>query len=355
MRNTIRIVSPVLAWAMAATAAHAAPPEAALVERDAAGNMVVSWTDPNPVDIYVSGAPGQAPARETLVSRHDRDGRETVAGAGPERRVFLLRDTKSGDVTRVAERILPLAHGSNFRDLGGYPAANGKHVRWGLIYRSGATPLLDGGDIAQVKALGLAAMVDLRSSEERVLAPTRLTGIRYLAIDYPMMTMMGGAMPATTGEMPVLYRRMPAFLTPHLRIVFDELLAAKGPVMFHCSAGQDRTGVTAAIILSALGVPRERIIADYHLSTTYRRPENEMPPLPPELAATSPVARMFVGNQSAPNGRRPMPLKTADGTAFLEGALDEIDTRWGSVGGFLKAELGLTEQDIRRLRATLTE
>lgn len=354
MRRSFRIVSPVLAGAIAATA-HAAPPEAALVERDTAGNVVVTWRAANPVDVYVSAGPGPAPTRETLVSRHDRDGRETVAAAGTERRIFLLRDARSGEVTRVAERVLPLEHGSNFRDLGGYPAANGKHVRWGLIYRSGATPLLGEGDVARVKALGLAAMVDLRSSEERVLAPTRLTGIRYLAIDYPMMTMMGSDLPATTGEMPVLYRRMPAFLTPHLRIVFDELLAGKGPVMFHCSAGQDRTGVTAAIILAALGVPRDRIIADYHLSTTYRRPENEMPPLAPELAATNPVARMFAGHQSAPHARRPMPLRTADGTAFLEGALDEIDTRWGSVDGFLKAELGLTGQDIRRLRATLTE
>src|SRR3546814_16616904 len=77
---------------------------------------------------------------------------------------------------RVAERALPLEHGSNFRDIGGYPAAGGKHVRWGMIFRSGGTPLLNDADEQRIGALKLGEMVDLRSSEERVLAPTRISG-----------------------------------------------------------------------------------------------------------------------------------------------------------------------------------
>src|SRR3546814_13513140 len=90
---------------------------------------------------------------------------------------------------RVAERALPLEHGSNFRDIGGYPAAGGKHVRWGMIFRSGGTPLLNDADEQRIGALKLGAMVDLRSSEERVLAPTRIYGVRYPAVGYSMGTM----------------------------------------------------------------------------------------------------------------------------------------------------------------------
>jgi len=354
MRGTLGIALCGLALTVSGSA-QAAPPAAAVVERDGNGALVVRWRDTNPVDVVVSDKPDTATSSATPVSLKDADGQATLADTEPARRYFLLRDTKSGQVARTAERVLPLERGSNFRDLGGYPAARGRHVRWGAIYRSGATPLLNDADVTQVKALHLAAIVDLRSSEERVMAPTRITGVRYLAIDYPMMAMMGRDMATTPGEMPTLYRRMPSFLTPHLKIVFDELLAGKGPVMFHCSAGQDRTGVTAAIVLSALGVPRDKIIEDYHLSTVWRRPEFEMPRIDPALAETNPVARMFAGYQGSSASRQPTPLKTADGHAFLEGALAEIDARWGSVHGFLKAELGLTEREIRHLQASLTE
>ncbi len=354
MHRQIRFTTALLVMA-SATALHAAAPVGGVVERDPAGGLVLRWTDANPVDVFASPRADATPASATLVSRADADGQEAVADAGPERRYFILRDTRSGKMSRVAERVLPLERGSNFRDLGGYETAGGRHVRWGLIYRSGATALLADGDVARVKALGLADIIDLRSSEERVLAPTRLTGIRYSAIDYSMLSMMGARTGGVPADMFELYRNMPAFLAPHLRIVFGDLVAQKGPIMFHCSAGQDRTGVTVALILSALGVPRDRIIADYHLSTTYRRPENEMPVITPAMAETNPVARMFAGYQSAPGARTPTPLKNAEGRAFLEGAFAEIDARWGSVDGYLKGELGLTERDLRRLRTAYTE
>src|SRR3546814_14564024 len=68
---------------------------------------------------------------------------------------FRLRDQRDGGMIRVAERALPLEHGSNFRDIGGYPAAGGKHVRWGMIFRSGWTPLLNDADEQRIGALKL--------------------------------------------------------------------------------------------------------------------------------------------------------------------------------------------------------
>lgn len=344
-----------MALALAAASAQATPPADARAERDASGNLVVSWADDNPVDIFVSNSPDAAFARTGVISAKDRDGREAVPDAGTQRRYFILRDTRTGDQTRVAERVLTLDQGSNFRDIGGYATSTGRRIKWGKIYRSGATPLLTDRDVDQIKSLGIVDMIDLRSSEERVLAPTRLNGIRYTAIDYSMMSMMPTSRVAGSADMTALYHRMPSFLAPHLRIVFDDLLGAKGPILYHCSAGQDRTGVTSAIILAALGVPRDTIIGDYHLSTTYRRPQYEMPPISPALIETNPVAKMFAMYQKAPNASTPNPLKEADGKAFLLGALDEIDTRWGSVDAFLMKEIGLTKTDLARLRATYTE
>jgi protein-tyrosine phosphatase len=340
---------------VAALAVQAAPVWAlddAKVARDGSA-LTVSWRAKKPVDVYVADRADAAPAAAQLVSRADGDGTFTMPDAGTTRRYFVLREAGQKGVVRTAERLVPLEKGSNFRDIGGYAAAGGKHVRWGLIYRSGATPLLTDTDMAKVRELGLTDMIDLRSSEERVIAPTRITGIRYSAVNYSMLTMMGDRRALTNGS--ALYHNFPAFLAPQLRIVFDDLLRKRGPIAYNCSAGQDRTGFATAMVLSALGVPRATIIADYHLSTAYRRPENELPPIDDAMAKTSPVAGMFAGLQKSPTAKVAQPLKEADGTPYLAGAFAEIDQRWGSVEAYLDKEVGVTKGDLALLRATYLE
>ena len=328
--------------------------EKASVERVSPSAVVVRWTDRDPVDVLVSEKADAAPADAKLVSRADKDGRQQLAAPTSERLYVLLRDTRSGRTVRVAERVLPLAQGSNFRDLGGYATADGKHVRWGRIFRSGATPMLTDADLAEVKALGLANMVDLRSSEERVLAPSRITGVPYTAIGYSMTTMMPMG-PIQQAQMGALYRELPTFLAPHLRIVFSELLSGDGPLVYNCSAGQDRTGFVSAMVLSALGVPRSTIIEDYHLSTALRRPEYEMPKIDLAAHPGDPVAAMFAGGQGHAEARKPRPLMTPDGRAYLDQALAAIDERWGSVDAYLEKEIGLTPAKIAQLRAAYLE
>ncbi len=250
------------------------------------------------------------------------------------------------------ERLVALDHASNFRDIGGYPTRDGKHVRWSLIYRSAATPLLTPADVVRLKALGLANLVDLRSDEERVLAPTRLDGIPYSAIGYSMAAMMNAA---GGFDMKGLYHSFPTFLGPQLRIIFRDLERKREPIAYNCSAGQDRTGFVTAMILSALGVPRDVIYQDYLLSTGYRHPEYELPPIDPALAATSPVAGMLAKAQQDPRYAKPNPLFGADKVPYLTYAFDEIDAKWGSPENYLKQEVGLTTQDIDQLRALYLE
>lgn len=336
-----------LAALLAAAPLLAAPPTDARVERDASGALVARWTATGPIDVLVADRADVPASKARVVALADRDGSEAIDGTAP-RTYVLLRDRQSGKVVRLAERLVPLAGGSNFRDIGGYEAAGQRHVRWGLIYRSGGSALLTDADLGRIGALGLANMVDLRSDEERVLAPSRIDGTPYAAYGYSMAKL------GFTGGMEAGYRGMPTMLKPQLRLVFAKLLRGEGPLVYNCSAGQDRTGFVTAMILSALGVARPTIIADYHLSTRYRRPENEMPRIDPAVAASNPVAAMFASYQKVPN-QQPQPLKTADGKAFLSFALDEIDSRWGSVDGYLKAELGIGPREIRQLRALYTE
>ncbi len=328
------------------SAAHAAV-HAGQVERDGNGALKVTWQADGPVDVYVSDQPETPIRRARLVSAGDADGHHSYAATGATRTYFILSD-RHGASLRVAERLLPLDHGSNFRDIGGYAGAGGKHVRWGMIYRSGGQPLLSDTDLATVNALKLKQLVDLRSSEERVLAPTRISGVPYTAIGYSMAAMMksgGGRNGVDT------YRNFPLFLAPQLRIIFTQLLNAQSPIAYNCSAGQDRTGFSTAMILSALGVARDTILEDYHLSTKFRHPEFEMPLIDAAAHPGDAAAQMFSKYQQLPGWKTPQPLKEADGRAYLLGAFEEIEAKWGSVDAYLEKEIGLKPAQRTRLRA----
>lgn len=349
--------------ALLLSAAGAAPAYAisdADVERTAPDHLMVSWTDPDPVDVYVSSKPDAAIGDARRVAQADRDGKYDLEVTPGERVYLLLHDGGDGSKVRLAERVLPLDHGSNFRDLGGYPAAGGKHVRWGMIYRSGASPMLTDTDLRQIQSLGLDNMVDLRSSEERTMAPTRISGIPYTAVGYPMAAISSrfNESPGRQSMVPQLeqvYRNFPTALAPQLRIIFDRLLDGEAPIAYNCSAGQDRTGFVTAMILSALGTPREVIYRDYALSPTYRHPEYEMPKIDPVAQKDNPVAMFFARYQQDPAAAKPKPLNEADGTPYLAWSFDEIEKRWAGVDRYLQEEAGVAAADLTKLRSMYLE
>ena len=316
------------------------------VERTATDKVTVFWSDKTPVDVYLSDHADASLADAKLVSEHNRAGHFETLVTGTAHPIFLLKEVKDGSVVRIAERALPLAQGSNFRDLGGYPAADGRHIRWGVLYRSGATPVLSDADLAQIQSLGLKDMIDLRTSEERSLAPTRIQGVRYAAFNYSLTSLMGSQLPSDAGS---LYSRFPTLLEPQLRMLFHTLLADEGPVVYNCSAGQDRTGFATAMLLSALGVSREVIFSDYLLSTTYRHPEFEMPKLDP-AQTNNPIAAYYARAQQDPNYRKPTRLVDANERPLLQSSFTEIETRWGSVEAYLAKEIGVQAADLAKLR-----
>jgi protein-tyrosine phosphatase len=255
------------------------------------------------------------------------------------------------------DRLLPLQGGSNFRDLGGYYTRDGMLVRRGLLFRSGAMASLTAADYAYLEPFGFRAIVDLRSAEERDLYPNQWAATAQIPLlyhDYSMAAMMrrqaeesGGAPP----DMLAFYRQMPYFLEPQLRIVFRELLEGHAPLVWNCSAGQDRTGVTSAIVLLALGVPRDVVLHDYLQSTRYRDPVAERGDVDLAAAAKSNAfAAMMLRYAAGDRAWKANPLLTEAGVPFLRLALDQVEQDFGSIEAFLDRQVGIDAEDLARLR-----
>jgi protein-tyrosine phosphatase len=102
-------------------------------------------------------------------------------------------------------------------------------------------------------------------------------------------------------------------------------------------------------------ITRATILEDYHLSTRFRRPENEMPPISVETAASDPVANFFANTRKSLDWKTPRPFYSPAGTSRLGDALDAIDARWGSVENYLRVGMGITDAQIATLRATYLE
>jgi protein-tyrosine phosphatase len=169
-------------------------------------------------------------------------------------------------------RKLPLSGCVNFRDLGGYPTTDGRRVRWRRLFRADGLTRLDAEDCARLVELGLTTVIDLRTVGElegRGRFPDDV-----VPVDYHHLPLTDVLPPPEDLER---YRE-PDFVTARYRQMFTEgsssitravhVLAAPNalPAVFHCSAGKDRTGVVAALVLGFLGVPRDVIVEDYALS-----------------------------------------------------------------------------------------
>ena len=160
----------------------------------------------------------------------------------------------------------------NFRDLGGYPGADGRRIRWRRLFRADGLTRLDADDCAQLADLGLATVIDLRTKgevDERGRFPEDAFEVEYHHLP------LTDVLPPTED---LSRYDEPAFVTSRYRRLFSEgssslaravhVLAEPGalPAVFHCSAGKDRTGILAALVLGFLGVPRDVIVEDYALS-----------------------------------------------------------------------------------------
>jgi protein-tyrosine phosphatase len=246
-----------------------------------------------------------------------------------------------------SRRAVPLQGTSNFRDLGGYPAAGGKHVKWGHIYRSADISKLTDSDLQTLQSRHVALVCDLRGPQEYAQAPDRLpTGVRRLELPAgsekidPRLLSGGAKTISRDSLMRAVYTTI-SFFPAKYKPMFDELLALPGDeaLLFHCTAGKDRTGIGAALVLSALGVDRRTILKDYAATDTYWQAGREQS-----------LQRMAQAGLSAEAVNAMRPLMAAN-PAYLAGTFAAIDKQYGSVDKYLAAEMGLTPKKLAALRA----
>lgn len=183
---------------------------------------------------------------------------------------------------------VPIISGArNFRDLGGYKTMDGRTIRWGKLYRSGSLAQLTPEGCDVLREFGVRSFCDLRTTRERQMQPFAWRAdfeFDYWSRDYETSfgelrrLLEADLLDAAQARAAMLdgYRKMPLEQAPAYREIFSHLINANVPLVFCCSAGKDRTGIGAALILTALGVPRETIIADYVLTDSLIDLESEI-------------------------------------------------------------------------------
>lgn len=174
---------------------------------------------------------------------------------------------------------IPLEKSFNFRDMGGIPTKEGKAIRWQTLFRSDGLSLLTEKDQETLSKLGIRTVLDLRSASEHEMLPDKLPeGIEEIHCpmqeeDFNLHNLDEGAAAAFKKSLTQTYSAMvlktPKLLCHTLSVLTESL--EKGGVLFHCTAGKDRTGVLGASILHLLHCADEEIIADYQISRTYNR------------------------------------------------------------------------------------
>lgn len=237
-------------------------------------------------------------------------------------------------------RHLDLAGASNFRDLGGYPARDGRAVRWRRIFRSNHLGHVTDTDIALLRGLGLKSALDFRGTEERAAATCRLEeiAVHSLPIEPTVAaTLRGlrdtGVRLSSAEALEVMrdsYRGYVSQNTQRFRALFAHMLEDRAPLVIHCTAGKDRTGFACALILHALGVSNDVIAEDYLLTNRfYRRDPATSPDLPNDVSAV-------LGSVEP---------------SFLAAAFEVVRAEYGSLESYFSDGLGLGPRE----RASLEE
>ncbi len=169
----------------------------------------------------------------------------------------------------------------NMRDLGNYPTKSGGYTKNGTFYRSDLPKNMDDEEIEKILKLNISTVIDLRTEEEVNRKPNSLN---IKNIDYYNVSLLGDRCPEFEKDIPIGYMNILSN-NETMRKTFKIILNAKGSVLFNCTAGKDRTGVVAMLLLKLADVYDEDILVDYQISYTYlkediRKMHKDNPDLP---------------------------------------------------------------------------
>lgn len=254
---------------------------------------------------------------------------------------------------------------ANLRDLGGYETIDGRRIASGVLLRGGHMAELDAAETAVLAGLGLATIVDLRRPDEIDLRPTPVldgvTNVNYSVSDQnnsfavAVNTITDPEAAARVGDAGIeYYRDLVATKLPLFRPVFATIVGeGRRPVLFHCTAGKDRTGFVAATLLELLGVPSETIMADYLLTNEVRAQAmaGRLEIVRAERAIARGIEPEGVPDYEMDAIRRLMFVEEA----FLAATYDEVRRRYGTWYEMATRALGLDDAAIERFRDQVLE
>ena len=233
----------------------------------------------------------------------------------------------------------------NFRDLGGYPSTLGGEVRWGMLYRAGRIDQLTTDDLVAFDALGIRSVFDLRRDDERALHPDPVPSVQHCLLSLVFQHGMPDTGAFLDHEHSVRFLRdMYLGLLEHagheIGALIREMAADTGlPAVFHCTAGKDRTGVVAALLLLWLGVDRELVLDDFELTDQ----------------STSHVLHEEMFKRMLDRGMGPEAAAgmLSSSRESMAAALDQLDARYGGIERYLRDVAGLDSATLDSLRQRL--
>ncbi len=265
-----------------------------------------------------------------------------------------VADASSGAVN--SNRLLTFDGGCNFRDIGGYSGFEGRTVRWGKVYRAGVLSYFKDSDHPQLHRLQVRAICDLRRAEERAKEPTRWpdpnTQPLFFAdgTNMPTIRAFSALRPQTAAgmfdAMIDLYRALPEWMSARLRGMIESIAEDRVPMVVHCAAGKDRTGIAIGLLLAVLGVDRATIIEDYLLTNasdfeSFIRSQHD--------------AQLGLADERHPLLGMPAEMRQVLLSAqpeFLEAAFEQVD-RLGGLDEFLRDICRVSDGTIEIVKQTL--
>ncbi|MGH7289213.1 MAG: tyrosine-protein phosphatase [Myxococcota bacterium] len=268
------------------------------------------------------------------------------------------RDLYVGMPEHVKRRHVALEGANNFRDLGGYATADGRTVRWGLLYRSDNLSHLTDADLATLSRLGIKLVCDFRSAPEKAEEPDRLPAesppqVAELPIFDESFSPSAFRERLMSGDLEDLDLRKA--LTDANRLFatrfapqYAEMLElvsrpAELPALVHCTGGKDRAGFASAVILRTLGVPEETVFEDFLLTNHYTADHIERT-----------LWRIRLASLFRVDPERVRPVLSVE-RGYLAAAFEEIAAKYGSFDGYRREALDFSDAQTEAFRRLALE